>query len=339
MLIRLLMILSALGAPSRAEGTGGVPPAMPNAVEATVKRVLPTVVKLYGAAGGSVHGYGTGVLVSADGLILTIDSILLDGRNIRAVLADGRQFRAEVVRRDPARELALVRIDSNKLPFLTPEPSEGLLPGDGVVILGNSFKVAEGSEPVSIMYGVLAARTTLELRRGTQPLDYAGPVLVIDAIASNPGMAGGPMCDASGRWVGLIGPLAEAAETNTRVNYAIPAETIEEFLGLRAAASASVSSATPTTPGAKPYTGIRLFTLGYLKKAAYVDRVAADSPGAIAGIRTDDLIVAMDDRRVSTVEDFERIASEFRPGQVVRVTLKRGGGVIDVEMTVGEAPR
>ncbi len=312
---------------------------MPNAVEGTFRKILPTVVKLYGAAGGSVHGYGTGVLISADGLIVTVDSVLLDGLNIRVVLADGRQFRAEVVRRDPSRELALLRIDANKLPFLAPESSESLLPGDGVVILGNSFKGAEGSEPVSIMYGVLAARTTLELRRGTQPLDYAGQLLVIDAIASNPGMAGGPMCDASGRWVGLIGPLAEAAETNTRVNYAIPAEKIEEFLGLRATASAPAVAATPTTPGAKPFTGIRLFKLGYLKKAAFVDRVAPDSPGAAAGVKTDDLIVAMDDRRVSSVEDFERIASEFRPGQIVRVTLKRGGQVMNVEMTVGEAPR
>lgn len=339
MFLRVLLVMWALGSPSRADEAGGVPSAMPNAVSETYRSVLPTVVKLYGAAGGSVHGYGTGVLVSPDGLIVTVDSVLLDGRNIRVVLADGRQFRAEVVRRDPSRELALIRIDANKLPSLTPTTSEGMLPGDGVVILGNSFKVADGPEAVSIMYGVLAARTTLELRRGTQPLDYAGQVLVIDAIASNPGMAGGPMCDASGRWVGLIGPLAEAAETNTRVNYAIPAEKIEEFLGLRAAASAPAAAATTAGLGAKPFLGIRLFKLGYQKKAAFVDRVAAGSPAAEAGIKTDDLIVAMDDRRVSSVEDFERISSELRPGQVVRVTLKRGGQVVNVEVTVGEAPR
>lgn len=316
-----------------------VPPVMPNSIAVAIERALPAVVKLYGATIGTAYGYGTGVLVSADGLVLTIDSVLLDASNLRAVLHDGRRFRAEVVRRDPVRELALLRIAGQRLPHLTLSPSVSLLPGDGVLIAGNAFKVAEGEETVSVFHGVLAARTRLELRRRTQPLDYAGEALVIDAIASNPGMAGGPLLDTRGRLVGVIGPIVEAGSTNTRLNFALPSEEIEPFLlgqaSTRPAEPAEVASG---GRGGKPYLGIRLFRFGYQKVAAYVDRVAPDSPAAVAGVRRDDLVVAIDDRRVASIDEFERIVSRLRPGQTIRVTVKRGDEVLELPLVVGEPP-
>jgi len=334
----LLLLLSTTASESR---DSNVPPVLPNVVQPAIDRALPTVVKLYGAAIGAAHGYGTGVLVSADGLILTVDSILLDTSNLRAILSDGRRFRAEVVRRDPIRELALLKIDANRLPFLAPEPSESLQPGDGVVAAGNCFKVAEGEEQVSFMHGVLSVRASLELRRRTQPLDYAGQLLVIDAISGNPGMPGGPLLDTQGHFIGLLGPLAEAGETNTRLNFAIPSEELKPFLGGPRTPTSAVAEWPPrridrTT---RPYLGIKLFKLGYQKKAAFIDKVAPGSPADEAGLKPDDLIVAINDRRVGTIDDFDHLLAELRPGQRIRITLKRADAVENVDLTVAEAPK
>ncbi len=333
--IAMATLLAAASAPD-----DSVPPVLPNVIDVAVERALPAVVKLYGASIGAAHGYGTGVLVSADGLILTVDSVLLDSSNLRAVLGDGRRFRAELVRRDAARDLALLKIDANRLPFLTPESSDSLQPGDAIVIAGNCFKVAEGEEQVSFMQGVLSAKATLELRRRAQPLDYAGKLLVIDAIAANPGMSGGPLLDTQGRFVGLIGPIADAAETNTRLNYAVPSEEFLPFIsGTPTASNPGGTPAGSARTRAKPYLGIKLFKLGYQKKAAFIDSVAPGSPAADAGLKPDDLIVAINDRRVSSTEDFDRIAADLRPGQQIRISVKRAESVATVDLTVAEAPK
>jgi serine protease Do len=339
-----------------------LPPAIPNVVEEAWRAALPCVVKLYGGAIGSAHGYGTGVIVSPAGQIVTIDSVMLDARNLRAVLHDGRTFHAEVVRRDADRELALLRIESHGLPFLEAASSATLQMADGVIAAGNCFKVAEGEEPVTVMYGVLAARTVLDLRRRAQPLAYGGEVLVLDAVTSNPGMAGGPVLDLAGRWVGIVAGIAEAESTGTRLNYALPIEEVRAFLGRggtseddasRVAFDTSPAGSAPgvdrgTTDaagpraaagpgGGRPDAGLRLFRLGYRDVAAFVDRVAPGSPAHRAGIRADDLIIALDGKRVSTISDYERIAAAWRHGQTVRLTLKRGDEVLTVELTLEPA--
>ncbi len=349
-----LMPTVAAGAPQKESDV--LPPAIPNVVEDAWRAALPCVVKLYGGAIGSAHGYGTGVIVSSAGQIVTIDSVMLDARNLRAVLHDGRTFHAEVIRRDADRELALLRIESHDLPLLEPETSASLEIADGVIAAGNCFKVAEGEEPVTVMYGVLAARTALDLRRRAQPLAYGGEVLVLDAITSNPGMAGGPVLDLTGRWVGIVAGIAEAESTGTRLNYALPIEEVRAFLGRGGtseeaaargasgnapAASASGADRGPAAAGprgARPDTGLRLFNLGYRDVAAFVDRVVPGSPAQRAGIRPDDLIIAVDGKRVATISDYERIAADWRNGQTVRLTLKRGDEVLTVEMIV-EPPR
>ncbi|MFO0974096.1 MAG: trypsin-like peptidase domain-containing protein [Phycisphaerae bacterium] len=333
----LACLLAVAPIAARAETEPRLPPLIPNTTAAVAGRALPCVVKLYGASIGRAGGFGSGVLVSRDGLILTIDSILLDSRNLRAVLHDGRRFAATLVRRDEGRELALLRIAAHDLPCLVPAASAELLPGDPVIAAGNCFKVAEGEEPASLLRGIVVARTALELRRRTQPLDYAGDLILIDAITSNPGMAGGPLLDLRARLIGLIGPVAIADATNTRVNYAIPGEALTAFLAAGDAPAPRRSTSHPARALPPAALGIHLFTLGYVKVAAYVDRVAPGSPADRAGLQPDDLIVALNDRRIATVEDFNAVQADLRPGDAVRLTVKRGGQVLTLSLTAPEA--
>lgn len=295
------------------------------------------VVKLYGTAAGREHGYGTGVLVSSDGRIVTTLSLLVNLRGVRVVLPDGRRFEGRLERIDERRQLALVKIEAEGLPFLAPVPATDLAGGDTVMALGNWFKIAEGNEPVSVCKGVFSVRTPLEARRLAQDFDYIGDVLIYDALTANPGAAGGPLLDARGRFVGLVGKVIESVSTNTRINYAIPSEEVIAFLGGEAAEPPREPAA-PVDPSRKPYVGVKLAKLGYRHVSAYVERVRPGSPAAEAGIRVDDLIIAIDGRRIADADEYDAEVARLLPGQVVPFTLKRGAEIVNVEVKVGVAP-
>ncbi len=332
---------------SSAQGRDTIAPIIGNAAD--------SVVKLYGKSAGREHGYGTGVLVSSDGRIVTTLSLMVSLSGVKAVLSDGSQFNARLERVDETRQLALLKIEGAKLPHLTPQPSAHLSQGDTVIALGNWFKIAEGHEAVSVCKGILSLRTLLEARRLAQDFDYQGEVLIIDAITANPGAAGGPLLDADGQFVGLVGKVIESVHTNTRLNYALPGEEIIAFLAGPSDGTARNTSGGVNQPEAqagdgdqsaaslsdhskKPYIGVKLARLGYRHVSAYVERVRPGSPAAKVGIQPDDLILAMDGRRIADAEAYEEAVARLLPGQRVQFTIKRGPDILAVMLTVEAEP-
>jgi len=310
------------------------PVVAPNTVNRARTTAAEAVVKLYGQGASRVHGYGTGFLVSPDGKILTTMSTLVTGR-IRAVLADGRQFVARLVRTDPYRQLALLEIDAEGLRHLELVKTDDLAIGDTVIAMGNWFKVADGEEPVSVNRGILGLKTNLDARRLTQSYDYHGPVLIYDAITANPGAPGGPLLDVDGHCVGIVGRIVEATGTNTRINYALPSEEILAFLGGSASETTSTQPAMALRIG-KPYLGIKISKLGFRHVTAYVERVRTGSPAAEAGLKPDDLILAVDGKRIPDAAAYREAVDQLAPGQVVELVIKRGTQLFRVDVTVGE---
>lgn len=294
------------------------------------------VVKLYGAAAGREHGYGTGVIVSPDGKVLTTLSLLVAGRNVRAITADGLRYDAQLLRSDESRQLALLTLDAKDLPFLPIAESSALQPGDTIYAMGNCFKIADGDEPVSVSRGIFSLRLpSLRAKRLTQEFEYSGPALVYDAITANPGAAGGPVLDEAGRFIGLVGKVVEATATNTRLNYAIPAEVLADFVGERPIAA---PTSRPVVKQAKPYVGIKLSGLGYQHVSAFVERVRPGSPAAAAGIKSDDLIVGIDMQNITDSDSYQKALASLVPGEVVRFTVKRAQQVLTMPVTIGEEP-
>ncbi len=320
--LRLILLL-ALASSSPGEAVA------PNTIVPALARVSPAVVKLYGTGMGRAHGYGTGVLVSADGDVLTTKSLLSGATTIRVVLSDGREFEGKSIRDDEYRELALLKIDGKDLPFVSPSKTDHMQVGDAVVAIGNWFKVADGDEAPSVNRGILATRTTLNARRLVQPVDYAGPILVYDAITANPGAAGGPLLDIDGNFIGLIGKVVESADTNTRMNYALPGEELCDFLGNKASPATTTQRA---AGGVDADIGVRLSKMGYRHVSAYVDRVRPGSPAAIAGIRNEDLIVAVDGRRIADAEACEDAIKRLTPGQKAAIVVKRGSEFLTLDV-------
>ncbi|MEK6797351.1 MAG: S1C family serine protease [Planctomycetota bacterium] len=237
-------------------------PTFAGGFDQAIEKCRPRVVKLYGAGAGKQAGYGSGVLVSGDGLVVTVFSLLIDARQIRAVTADGKQYLAEVVRRDAPRQLALLRLraepndpnddqpvrsadEGDTFPYFEvscpvdqadsgsthPRPCDELVrPGDWVITAGNPFKIAEGAEPVSFAHGVFSARTRLDARRRVKDFPYHGDVLVIDAVTSNPGAPGSALVNLNGEFVGMIGREVISNLTHTHLNYAVPRDVLDAFL-------------------------------------------------------------------------------------------------------------
>lgn len=325
-----------------AVGTPGPPQSTaPNTLRHALGRSASAVVKLYGSRIGREQGYGTGFLVSPDGRIVTSLSLLVAGRNVRAVLDDGRKFEARVVRTDEYRQLALLQIDAQGLPHLDLQSSETVRVGDTVIALGNWYKIAEGREPVSVIRGILSLKTNLDARRLSQEFDYRGPALIYDAITSNPGSSGGPLLDIEGRCIGMVGRIVEAANTNTRLNYALPAEEIMAFLGERASREGAERAGPFSAPvdqaqtADKPYIGIKISRLGFHRVSAYVERVRPGSPAAEAGIQADDLIVSINGRRIGDATDYKAMLERLLPGRPARFVLKRGLKVITLDVRIG----
>ncbi len=334
--------LLAVPNPGRCEDTG-----FDRAIDAATQRV----VKLYGMGAGLAAGYGTGVIVSADGLVITVSSLLIDAQTIRAVDAGGRQFEAEVLHRDRKRQLALLRLHtptgendavptpiSHSLPFVDLDSETELRPGDWVVAAGNAFKVADGPEPVSIAHGIFSARTRLDARRRVKDFPYRGDVLVIDAITSNPGGPGSALVNLDGAFVGMIGRSVTSNMTHTHFNYAMPRDVLLDFFreATDPAVRADAAAARNESAGSEaPDLGIRMAKVGYQQKLAFVERVRRGSPAAKAGVRKDDLILAIGSRNVADVDDYLAQIKRLRADEPVDLVVRRGKRILTLRVAPG----
>ncbi len=337
-----------------ADAPAAEPPPPPNAFAKAIAVASPAVVKLYGVGVATEHGYGSGILISGDGRVVTTSSLLLESQNIRAVTSDGRLYRAEVQYRDPLRQLALLRLHAGAEPDAGPSPtdeqatpprftplrpgsSKALRPGDWVLALGNPFKVAEGEEPVSAMRGVFSVRTPLDARHRVQDFPYRGEVLIVDAVTGNPGSAGGALVDLDGNWVGLIGKALWSNLTNTRLNYAIPIEEVAAFLS-DAAAGRPAQPVAGTGPRPKGYHGIRLFPLAYRHGLPFVDGVDLGSPAERAGVRKEDLILSVNGVPIANTRAFQRACDALAAGDDLALVVRRGETLLTITMKLEKAP-
>lgn len=290
-------------------------------LQKAVEYAQPRTVKIFGASVGGVVGYGTGIVVSDDGLIITGNGVFLNGYNTRVTLADGQSYPVEIVRKDPNLQLALLKIDAATPEYFQLSEKPVAEKGDWVIAVSNAFKVAERSEPLSVTLGILSLETRLTAERRQSEIIYDGELYLVDCVTSNPGAAGGAVVDADGQLVGMIGKLIESSETNTRMNYAVPSALLAQFLaGKISRPSEDPETMANTTPGDL---GITLFTLGGRKSPAFVDRVRFGGPAQKAGIRSDDLIVTLAGETISNASDYEEVLKRVVAGEKTVVVVKR----------------
>lgn len=323
------------------------------------RQVNRRMVKVYGSGGyRSIVAYGSGIVVSPDGYVVTAAGSLLDTPELRVHLYDGRRCAAKVVVIEPALDAALIKVEGvDDLPcfdFAAAAAKPPARPGQWVLGFSNQFEIATRGEPMSVTHGVIASYSRLPLQRGVNEAPYSGEVYVLDAVTNNPGAAGGALTSRAGELLGLIGKELRNALTDTWINYAVPVQAKVEIREGEAVRSVSLAefvalgmkgeykpTARPDTAGRGDggFHGIVLVPNVVERTPPYVEAVATGSPAAKSGLRPDDLIVYVDGEPIVSINGFRDFMSRTHAGQVVKLEVRRGEKMETVELKLEERPR
>jgi S1-C subfamily serine protease len=297
-------------------------------VSGVAERLAPSVANLKvlrRTRGGRIPaGVGSGVVLTADGFILTSAHVVTGPRRSggRASFTDGREVRFEVVGADPLSDLAVLRAEAGDLASAELGDAEGLRVGQLVVAIGNPHGFAG-----SVTAGVVSA-----LGRSL-PARTRGAVRIIDNViqtdaALNPGSSGGALVDSAGRVVGVNTALAGVG-----LGLAVPINgatrrMIGELMSsgrVRRAYLGIAGGPRPLPPGAREHSP--------LKSGIEVIEVLPGTPAERAGLRAEDLIVAVDGVPVAGVDDLQRLMVGDAIGRAVGATVVRQGRPVRVELT------
>jgi len=333
---RILMFLFLASGAARislaASGPGG-------SFADTVEIVQPKIVKIYGSGGlQGLEAYQSGVLISAEGHILTVWSYVLDAEEyIHAVLDDGSRHEVKLLAHDPRMEIAILKIEATGLPYFNLAEAIELRPGDRVLAFSNLFGIAVGDEAASVLHGTVASVTQLAARRGAFQSVYRGPVYVLDAMTNNPGAAGGVLTDRQGRLAALLGKELRNSLDNTWLNFAIPISALNPSVGEMLAGRnpprrTDESAKKPANPHTLTVLGIVLVPDVLAKTPPYVDRLRPQTPAAGAGLQADDLILFVNERMVSSCKELIEELSYIDRLDPVQLTVQRGQELVNIEL-------
>lgn len=318
------------------------------------------VVKLFGAGGfKGLPSYGTGILISAKGHILTCNNHILSSADLRVHLYDGRFYHAKVLYREPELDVAVCKIDDDVdfLPHFdfaksTAQPLADV--GDWVLAFSNCFQIATRDEPMTVQRSVIAALAELRGRRGIFDAPFAGEVYFLDGIACNPGAAGGAITNRKGELLGVVGRELKSTQTDTWINYAIPIQAKVEiqreegkvakvsmgsFVKEAIDGTYKQSDSTRLKKDKGGYHGIILVPNAVSATPPYIEEVIPGSPAAVADLRPDDLIVYVDGELVPSIRFFREMMRQVGPGQEVLLEIQRANRLVSVKLKVAEHPK
>jgi serine protease Do len=237
----------------------------------------------------------------------------------------------------PQLEVALLRIDVAHQPHFELRSQKTVKPGEPVYALSNLFGVATGNEPVSVQRGVVAALAEVVTQRGARSFGYRGPALIVDAMINNPGAAGGAITDLDGNLLGVIGRESRSASSGLWLNFAIPVDQVAAAVDQIQTGNALQSATVPDKP-AEPMTlelmGLRLVPEIVASTPPWIEQVIANGPAARAGLRSDDLIIAVNDVPASSLAHLkEQIGAVDRDSRLT-ITVQRGAEFLTMQIDV-----
>jgi serine protease Do len=279
------------------------------AVMRVAERLSPSVASLRTRGGG-----GSAVAITPDGFLLTSAHVVQRSRKVRASFTDGRELTAEVIGTDPLSDLAVLRTSDDSLHAATLGDAEKLRVGQLVVAIGNPHGFAG-----SVTAGVVSALGRSLPTRSGAASRFVDNVIQTDA-ALNPGNSGGALADGLGRVVGV-----NTAVAGVGLGLAVPInEATRKVIGALMTEGRYRRAWIGIAGGPRPLPP-RLATALAQRSGVEVVEVVGDSPAARAGLRGEDLIVAVNGSRVEGVDDLLREVSGDLIGSRVRLDLVREG--------------
>ena len=302
-------------APEGARDDARLLDAYSNAVIAVVERAAPSVVAVEvrgkNARGG---GAGSGVLITPDGYALTNQHVVASAASVRVHLPDGKSALASVIGSDAATDLAVLRVHASGLEFSTLGSTRNLKVGQLVVALGNPLGFSE-----TVSAGIVSAKgrvlRSVEGRLIDNIVQHTAPL--------NPGNSGGPLVATDHELVGINTAIIAAAQG---IGFAVPADTahwvVSEVLAHGRVRRAELGIVARTRPIHR-----RFARVYGLEQDTVVEtrEVTAGSPASRAGLKAQDLVLAVDGRPVRSVDELLKALSDQRVFERVLLTVARAG--------------
>jgi Do/DeqQ family serine protease len=296
----------------------------------------PIFRRFFGAPGGPggpgeqvQRSLGSGVIVDATGLVVTNNHVIEGADQVKVSLADKRELEAEIVLKDARSDLAVLRIkaQNERFPALEFTDSDAVQVGDVVLAIGNPFAVGQ-----TVTHGIVSAvaRTQVGIT------DYQFFIQTDAAI--NPGNSGGALVDLGGRIVGINTAIFSRSGGSQGIGFAIPANMVQVVVASAKGGGSIVK---------RPWLGARLQavtsdiaeSLGLKRPTgALIASVTAASPAGRAGLKTGDLIVAIDGQPVDDQNAFDYRFATKAIGGNARVGIMRAGKEMTLNVALEAAP-
>jgi len=272
-----------------------------------------------------VRGAGSGFFISADGYVVTNNHVIEGADEITVVLTDESKLTAKVIGRDPATDLAVLKVEGKNFPYVEFETQQRPRVGDWVIAVGNPFGLSGTATA-----GIVSAFGRPDGAQGY--VDY----MQIDA-AINRGNSGGPTFDLNGRVIGVNSAIITPSGANAGVGFAIPADT----------ASAIAKKLMSGGKVERGYIGVSILpvtddvaeSLNLTDKdGAYIADVNKDGPAEKGGVQVGDIVKKVNGKPVKLNTDLTRNVANVRPGEKVQLEVFRNGKVISLTITAALRP-
>jgi serine protease Do len=278
-------------------------------------------------------GLGSGILVSSSGYILTNNHVVDKANKLKVTLSDGRDFTAKLIGADAQTDVAVVKIDASDLPVLPFANSEAARVGDLCFAIGNPF-----GQDHTVTMGIVSAKGRA-LERGTLIQNF------IQTDASiNPGNSGGALINANGQLIGMNTMILTGGGNsmggeggNVGIGFAVPSNMAKQVMD-QIMKNGKVS---------RGYMGVGLQNLTPdlassfgLKdaKGAVVGDITPGDPGAKAGLKSGDVITAINGKKVEGSDDLTMNVISHQPGETVTLDVVRDGKPMTIPVTLGQRP-
>jgi Do/DeqQ family serine protease len=336
--------VTLLEAPSVAAGT-----VMPGSLSPAAKRAAPAVVSISikQAVTKNPHqndpwfrffygdredddpqgGLGSGVIVSPEGYILTNFHVIEGAQEIEVTLSDSRKATAKLIGADPDTDLAILRIQLDRLPVVALGNSDSLQVGDRVLAIGNPFGVGQ-----TVTSGIVSA-----LGRNQLGINTFENFIQTDA-AINPGNSGGALVDVQGNLLGINTAIYSRSGGNMGIGFAIPVSTARQVLegivkdgqvtrGWLGVEPTEITPEMAETFGLKQTQGV------------IITGVLQDGPAAKAGIKPGDVLLRVAGKDIQNVGELLTHIASLPPGQQVKVELARRNAAMTLDVTPAQRPK
>ena len=271
-------------------------------------------------------GLGSGVIVSPEGYLLTNNHVIEDADDVEVLLSDGRRADARIVGTDPETDVALLKIDLDRLPVITFGDADALQVGDVVLAIGNPFGVGQ-----TVTSGIVSA-----LGRNQLGINTFENFIQTDA-AINPGNSGGALVDANGNLMGINTAIYSRSGGSLGIGFAIPASTARQVMEDLIRDGRVTRGWIGVEPRDLTPEIVATFRLP-VSEGVLITGVLQNGPGAAGGMRPGDVVVKVGDAPIANTVQLLNAVAGLEPDARTTITVQRGDRALALSITVGRRP-